>query len=84
LPRIMTNLSNRLRIERRIICQQVDEVKTSQSKKNMVLHTDLLEVLKLWKSQTQLAEPGGWMFVRQFYADADWPIAVVIRSSSPA
>jgi integrase len=55
-------LNGGLRIERRIVCQQVDEVKTSQSKRTMVLDGDLMDVLKLWKARTQFSKPQDWMF----------------------
>jgi integrase len=55
-------LDSRLRIERGIVCQQVDEVKTAESRKSLTVSSELMEVLKTWKQTTQFSNPDDWMF----------------------
>lgn len=49
-------------IERRIVAQKVDEVKTAGSRRTMPLDSDLLEVLKQWKKMTNFSADGDWIF----------------------
>lgn len=53
-------LNGRLRIERAIVMQKVDEVKTVASGRQMTIAKELLDVL------------GNWRQASQFSADADW------------
>jgi integrase len=55
-------LSRRLSIERAIVNQTVDDVKTSESHRKMPLDEDLLKVLQLWKLTTQFSGPADWVF----------------------
>ena len=55
-------LNGKLSIERAIVRQQVDEVKTTQSRKQMSVDRDMLQVLKAWKQATQFSSIGDWMF----------------------
>jgi len=55
-------LGAKLGIERSIVNQNVDTVKTANSAKQMRLDHALLEMLKLWKQQTQFTEPEDWIF----------------------
>jgi integrase len=55
-------LNGKLRVERGIVCQQVDDVKTNESRRQMVMHRELLEALKTWKQTTQFSEPEDWVF----------------------
>ena len=55
-------LNGTLRVERGIVQQIVDDVKTSESRKSLVIDNDLLDVLKLWKQTTQFSAPEDWMF----------------------
>jgi integrase len=55
-------LNSRLRVERGIVCQQVDDVKTAESRKQMSIDVDLLNVLKAWKQATQFGAAEDWMF----------------------
>jgi integrase len=55
-------LNGKLRIERAIVMQNLDEVKTTASRKHMAIAPELLEVLKLWHSLTQFSEPTDWIF----------------------
>ena len=55
-------LDSRIRVERGIVCQQVDEVKTAESRKTLTVSTELLTVLKTWKQTTQFSDADDWMF----------------------
>jgi integrase len=55
-------LNGKLRVERGIVCQQVDDVKTDESRRNMVMDRELLEALKRWKQTTQFSELEDWIF----------------------
>jgi integrase len=55
-------LNGLLRVERGIVEQNVDDVKTDESRKSLVIANDLLEVLKAWKQATEFPENGDWIF----------------------
>jgi integrase len=55
-------LEIRLRVERGIVCQHVDEVKTTESRKTLTISLELLTVLKKWKQTTQFSGPDNWVF----------------------
>lgn len=55
-------LNQTLTIERRIVAQNVDEVKTTGSRKKMNISTELLEVLKRWRQKTEFAAESDWVF----------------------
>jgi len=55
-------LNGKLRVERGIVCQQVDDVKTTESRRHMVMGRELLEALKTWKQTTQFPAPEDWVF----------------------
>ena len=55
-------LKNKLRVERGIVRQQVDDVKTEGSEKDISIDNSLLEVLKLWKAQSQFNTQEDWIF----------------------
>ena len=55
-------LNGKLRIERGIVEQTVDDVKTDTSRKSLNIANGLLEQLKVWKQKTQFAEQGDWIF----------------------
>jgi len=55
-------LNGKLRVERGIVCQQVDDVKTTESRKQMAIDSELLEALKTWKQTTQFSALDDWMF----------------------
>jgi len=55
-------LSRSLNVERSIVRQQVDDVKTDNSRGRMNIDRELLEVLKLQKHSTEFSGPGDWMF----------------------
>jgi integrase len=55
-------LNNKLRVERGIVCQQVDDVKTTESRRELAIAPELVESLKTWKQATQFPGQGDWMF----------------------
>jgi integrase len=55
-------LNKTLRIERGVVKQIVDDVKTSQSARTMVIADELLDVLKVWKQTTQFSAVDDWIF----------------------
>ena len=55
-------LNGKLRIERAIVMQNLDEVKTTASRKQMAIAPELLEGLKLWRSLAQFSAPEDWIF----------------------
>ena len=55
-------LAGFLRVERGIVEQNVDEVKTDESRKSLVIANDLLERLKVWKQATEFPENHDWIF----------------------
>ena len=55
-------LNGMLRVERGIVQQVVDDVKTDESRRNMTIDPELLDVLKAWKQTTQFSGPDDWMF----------------------
>lgn len=59
-------LNQTLTIERRIVAQVVDEVKTDGSRRTMPAGRALLEMLKDWRQETQFAVEGDWIFASPF------------------
>jgi integrase len=55
-------LKGTLRVERGIVCQKVDDVITTESRKQLAIDRGLLELLKTWKQTTQFSAPDDWMF----------------------
>ena len=55
-------LDGTLRVERGIVQQVVDDVKTDDSRKTLTISADLLNVLKAWKQVTQFSDPEHWVF----------------------
>ena len=51
-----------MRVERGIVQQVVDDVKSEESRKTLTMSDDLLGVLKVWKQTTQFSAPDDWMF----------------------
>lgn len=52
----------RLSIDRSIVNQNVEDVKTTESRRSMPLDPSLVQVLKAWKQNTQYSAPDDWMF----------------------
>jgi integrase len=59
-------LDGRLLVERGIVCQQVDDVKTSESRRSLHITSELLGTLKLWKQSTQFSAQDDWIFASPF------------------
>ena len=59
-------LDGTLRVERGIVQQVVDDVKTDDSRKTLTISADLLNVLKAWKQTTQFSAPEDWIFASPF------------------
>jgi integrase len=55
-------LNKRLRVERGIVERNVDDVKTDESRKSLVIADELLERLKTWKQTTQFSADDHWIF----------------------
>lgn len=55
-------LNKTIRIERGVVKQIVDEVKTNHSARTMVIADDLLEQLKLWRQESQFSTGEDWIF----------------------
>ena len=55
-------LNGTLRVERGIVQQVVDDVKTDDSRKTLTIAGELLAVLKGWKQATQFSAPEDWIF----------------------
>jgi integrase len=55
-------LSSRLRVERGIVCQKVDDVKTPESQRSMHIGEEMIEELKVWRQATQFPSADDWMF----------------------
>ena len=55
-------LTGKLSVERGIVRQHVDAVKTAGSRKQMTVDGGLLDVLKRWRQTTPFSAPGDWVF----------------------
>ena len=55
-------LNGLLRVERGIVEQNVDGVKTDESRKSLVVANELLERLKVWKQATEFSKNSDWIF----------------------
>jgi integrase len=55
-------LGGKLLVERGIVCQQVDDVKTAESRKKLTIDRDLLTDLRTWKQTTQFSGADDWVF----------------------
>jgi len=55
-------LNGLLRVERGIVEQNVDDVKTDESRKSLTIADELLERLKVWKQTTEFPADSDWIF----------------------
>jgi len=55
-------LNGLLRVERGIVEQNVDDVKTDESRKSLAIANELLERLKVWKQTTYFPADRDWIF----------------------
>jgi len=55
-------LNRLLRVERGIVEQNVDDVKTDESRKSLAIADEFLERLKVWKQNTEFPADNDWIF----------------------
>ena len=55
-------INGKLTVERGIVCQQVGDVKTAESRKKLAISPELLDAVKTWKQATQFSAGEDWMF----------------------
>jgi integrase len=55
-------LNGLLRVERGIVDQNVDDVKTEESRKSLAIADEFLERLKVWKQNTEFPADSDWIF----------------------
>jgi len=55
-------INSKVTVERGIVCQQVDDVKTAESRKQLVVSPELMHALKAWKQTAQFSALEDWMF----------------------
>jgi integrase len=55
-------MEGKLTVERSIVCQNVDDVKTAESRKTLVIDRELLAALKAWKQTTLFSSQQDWVF----------------------
>src|SRR5262249_6413706 len=55
-------LDGALSIERSIVEQTVDDVKTSDSRRTLIVAKELLDMLMVWRQATQFCAESDWMF----------------------
>ena len=55
-------LNGKLTVERGIVRQHVDDVKTETSHRQMTIDAGVLEILKVWKQTTQFSAQEDWIF----------------------
>lgn len=55
-------INGKLTVERGIVCQQVDDVKTEESRKKLTINRELLDALKTCKQATPFSAFEDWMF----------------------
>jgi integrase len=55
-------LNGKLSVQRAIVRQRVDDVKTETSRKAITITQPIIEALKLWKPTTQFSEQEDWIF----------------------
>lgn len=55
-------INGKLTVERGIVCQQVDDVKTAESRKKLAISPVLLGAVQAWKQTSQFTAAEDWMF----------------------
>ncbi len=55
-------INGKLTVERGIVCQQVDDVKTAESRKKLGINRELLESFRTCKQTTKFSDEKDWMF----------------------
>jgi integrase len=59
-------LNGKLCVERGIVAQQVDDVKTDESRQSLHITGEMLDTLKLWKQSTHFSAQADWIFASPF------------------
>jgi integrase len=59
-------LNGTLRVERGIVQQIVDDVKTDDSRKTLTIAADLLHIIKGWNQTTRFSASEDWIFASSF------------------
>jgi integrase len=59
-------LNGKLLVERGIVCQQVDDVKSEESRKQLTIDRELLSALNAWQQSAQYSSSGDWMFASPY------------------
>jgi integrase len=73
-------LNGKLRIERAIVRQRVDDVKTVYSQKQMSIDPELLGILKAWKQASQFSADGDWLFASPVqFGRLPWSYPYILR-----
>ena len=74
-------IESKLRIERGIVRQRVDDVKTVYSQRTMSVDAGMLEVLKTWRQRSQFFNDADWMFASPTQLGRQpWSYDQVLRS----
>jgi integrase len=74
-------LNGKVRVERGIVRQRVDDTKTIYSRRQMSIDAEMLEVLKRWKQATQFSSPENWIFASPAKLGRQpWSFDQVLRS----
>jgi integrase len=55
-------LKGKLKVERGIVCQIVDEVKTRESEAELTIDAAVLSVLKQWRQESPFSDSDDWIF----------------------
>jgi integrase len=55
-------LNGKLKVERGIVCQITDDVKTDESRQSLHITGEMLNTLKQWKQTSQFSAPEDWIF----------------------
>ena len=78
-------INSKLTVERSIVCQQVDDVKTAESRKKLVIDRELLAALQSWKQTTHFSSPEDWVFASTMQAgELPWSYDQVWRKYQEA
>jgi integrase len=74
-------IGGKLRVERGIVRQRVDDTKTIYSKRLMSIDGEMLDTLKMWKQATQFSSCEDWMFASPAKLGRQpWSLDTVLRS----
>lgn len=78
-------LNGRVTVERGIVKQRVDTVKTANSERRMTIEGDLLSVFTTWKQTTRFSDASDWIFASPAKAGRQpWSYDQVLRAFKAA